>query len=127
MVTRSELRNIFASAVEDAGKGLTVFNGRHIDNLATAMPAAIIALEEVLVEQDLADGFMFNGTLSVMLLVNGDDDYLDSFIDPVIAACMARMRLQLPGTGCRLDAIGYNRDIDPGVAAAALTWAIDYV
>jgi hypothetical protein len=37
------------------------------------------------------------------------------------------MRTQLPGTGCILDAISYNRDIDPGVAAAIITWTVDYV
>lgn len=126
MVTRSELRHIFAAAVEDAGKGIKVFNGRHIDSLHDNLPAAIIAFETIEAEMDLSDNFMFTGQIGVMLIVNGDDDLLDTYIDPVIANCMAWMRTQLPGTGCSLDSINYDREIDPGVAAASIVWTVQF-
>lgn len=124
MVTRSELRQLFSEAVDDTGKGITVFNGRHIDALHDSLPAAVVAFEAVEAEMDLDDNFRFRGEMSVLLLVNGTDDQLDLFVDPVVANCMARMRSQLPTTGCTFNGIAYQRDIDPGVAGALLTWDI---
>lgn len=126
MVTRSELRNLFADAVEDVGKSLTVFNGKHIDALHDSVPAAVIGFDAVEAESDLSDNFTFTGEMTVTLFVNGTDDYLDTYIDPVIANCMARMRAQLPTTGCLFAGLAYDRSIDPGIAAATLTWVVQF-
>lgn len=126
MVTRAELRNLFADAVEDTGKGFKVFNGRHIDALHDNLPAAIIGFDSVDVEQNLADNFRFTGELSISIIVDGNDDVLDTFIDPTIAAVMARMRMQLPTLGCQLTGITYNRELDPGVSAAIISWVVAF-
>lgn len=126
MVTRSEMRKVFADAVEDAGRGFTIFNGQHIDALHDVLPAAVIGFDTVEVQQDLADNFRFSGELTITLIVSGDDDLLDTYIDPTIASVMARMRSQLPTIGCQLAGLTYNRELDPGVSAAVLVWMVDY-
>lgn len=124
MVTRAELRNLFAEAIEDAALGLNVFVGKHIDALHDVLPAVIVAFDTVAVEQDLSDNFRFTGDMATMILINGDDDALDKYIDGVIISVMAAMRSQLPGTGCQLSSLEYVRDVDPGVAVCSLSWEV---
>lgn len=126
VMSRQEVRKIFVDAMEDVGMGLTVFNGRHIDALHDAVPACIVSFESIDVEQDLSDGFMFHGTVSAIILVNGDDDKLDTYIDPAIASTFVYWRTQMPSAGCQLIDITYQKDFDPGIVAAQLTWQVDF-
>jgi hypothetical protein len=127
MPTRSEIRQLFAAAIKDSLPQLHVFAGRHIDYLHDVLPATIVSFDSVAVEQDMADQYRYSGTITAIVVsATPDDDDLDGLIDAIIPAVQDRIRTMVPGMGCQLIEIAYNREFDPGVAAGVVTWQVDY-
>jgi hypothetical protein len=126
VMSRKEVRDIFARGADDAGKGLNVFSGRHIDALHDSLPAAIVSFDTIEVQEDMSGGFRFAGTILMLIVVNGDHDLLDTYIDPVIVSTIVAWKSQVPTAGCRLAEITYLDDVDPGVVAGQLTWTVTF-
>lgn len=127
MPTRTEIRQTFAAAIKDAITFIHVFDGRHIDHLHDVLPAAIVSFDSVAVDQDISGGYQFTGTIATLIISDKpEDSEVDLLVDVIIPAIQDRMQAQLPTVGCMLLEIAYNRELDPGVAAAALVWQVDY-
>jgi hypothetical protein len=126
MPTRSELRQTFIDAVKSSGSRLTVFNGRHIDELHDNLPAVIVGFDAVEVTQDMSDNFRYTGDMTVLVMVGGSDDEVDDTADKIIGSVMASMRSMYPTVGCQLQSIVYDRELDAGVNAAVVTWSLEF-
>lgn len=126
VMSRQEVRNLFSEAAGDAGKGLRVFNGRHIDSIQDNVPAAIISFDTIGVARDLTGGFIYDGAVIVLIVVDGNHDLLDTYLDPVIAATYAVWNAQVPTANCSLAEIAYVDEVDPGYSAAQLSWVVQF-
>lgn len=124
--TRTDIRNLAADAAKEADHRLNTFAHKHITSSEIALPAAVIVMQTVDIEQDLRGGLTYQGLLSVVLMIEGDEVELDDYIDAVAASMYAKFNAEMPKSGCQWQALEYDREIDPSIAAAGMSWLITW-
>lgn len=86
MTTRKEIRDLVAGLMRDQNPSLSVFTGRTAAIAEAYLPLVRVAIDEGQVTQNLSRGRHETAVLTLQFVVDGDDDLLDSFAEPAIAA-----------------------------------------
>lgn len=124
MPTRTEIRHAIVDALSTI-PGLKTYYQQHITDLKDAMPCAVVAFDQVDVEEDLKGNRRYVGSLIIVIFTEGNDDDIDPLLDQAIAATDLAIAAPNPlGTAWVLSSITYDHETQPGTTGGSLAYSI---